>query len=73
MEYPSVIGREEETAQKGQWNTIHRTLTFCTWAGDTFELLCIENLRKVWRVRLLDRTTEASMPICAHAKNGMTS
>ena len=30
--------------QKGQWNTLHRTPIFYTWAGDTFELLCVEHL-----------------------------
>ena len=33
--------------QKGQWNALHRTPTFYTWAGDTFELLCIEHLQQI--------------------------
>ncbi len=34
-------------AHKGQWNSIHRTPVFYTWAGDTFELLCIEHLSQI--------------------------
>ncbi len=44
--------------QKGQWNTIHRTPTFYTWAGDTFELLCIEHLPQIQnalRIASVDR------------------
>lgn len=33
--------------QKGQWNALHRTPTFYTWAGNTFELLCIEHLQQL--------------------------
>ena len=39
-----ILGKQ---VQKGQWNTIHRTPTFYTWAGDTFELLCIEHLPQI--------------------------
>lgn len=28
----------------GGWNAIHGTSSFYSWAGDTFELLCIEHL-----------------------------
>lgn len=31
----------------GGWNTIHGTASFYSWAGDTFELLCIEHLPKI--------------------------
>ena len=34
-------------AKKGVWNSIHGTPTFYTWAGDTFELLCIEHLPRI--------------------------
>lgn len=30
--------------QAGKWNSIHGTPAFYTWAGDSFELLCIEHL-----------------------------
>ncbi len=33
--------------KKGMWNTIHRTPTFYTWAGGTFELLCIVHLQQL--------------------------
>lgn len=39
-----ILGKQ---VQKGQWNTIHRTPIFYTWAGDTFELLCIEHLPQI--------------------------
>ena len=39
-----ILGKQP---QKGQWNTTHRTPIFYTWAGDTFELLCIEHLRQI--------------------------
>ena len=35
---------EGKQVRAGLWNTVHRTPTFYTWAGDTFELLCIEHL-----------------------------
>lgn len=31
----------------GGWNATHGTATFYTWAGDTFELLCIEHLPQI--------------------------
>ena len=34
-------------AKPGGWNAIHGTASFYTWAGDTFELLCIEHLRNM--------------------------
>ena len=34
-------------AKKGIWNSIHGTPTFYTWAGDTFELLCVEHLPQI--------------------------
>lgn len=35
------LGRQ---IRKGQWNVTHGTPMFYTWAGETFELLCIEHL-----------------------------
>ena len=46
-------------AKKGVWNSIHGTPTFYTWAGDTFELLCIEHLYRIQdslRIASIDRT-----------------
>lgn len=31
----------------GNWRTLQRTPSFYTWAGNTFELLCIEHLRQI--------------------------
>lgn len=31
----------------GGWSAIHGTAAFYTWAGDTFELLCIEHMRNL--------------------------
>lgn len=31
----------------GNWRTIQRTPTFYTWAGNTFEMLCIEHLAQI--------------------------
>lgn len=31
----------------GNWRTIQRTPTFYTWAGNTFEMLCIEHLPQI--------------------------
>lgn len=31
----------------GNWRTIQRTPTFYTWAGNTFEMLCIEHLEQI--------------------------
>jgi len=45
-------------ARQGLWNTIHRTPVFYTWAGDTFELLCIEHLPQLQtalRIASIDR------------------
>ncbi len=50
-----ILGKQPH---KGQWNTINRTPTFYTWAGDTFELLCIEHLpqiQKALRIASIDR------------------
>ncbi|MBQ7691508.1 MAG: ATP-binding protein [Muribaculaceae bacterium] len=48
----------KQTIQKRMWSSIHRTPTFYTWAGDTFELLCIEHqqqLQNALRVASIDR------------------
>lgn len=37
----------DKQVKKGQWNAIHGTPVFYTWAGETFELLCIEHLPKI--------------------------
>ena len=45
-------------AKKGQWNSLHRTPAFYTWAGDTFELLCVEHLpqlQSALRIVSIDR------------------
>lgn len=50
-----ILGKQP---QKGQWNSIHRTPVFYTWAGDTFELLCIEHLPQIpnaLRIASVDR------------------
>lgn len=50
-----VLGKQPH---KGQWNSIHRTPVFYTWAGDTFELLCIEHLPQIQnalRIASIDR------------------
>lgn len=50
-----ILGKQP---QKGQWNSIHRTPVFYTWAGDTFELLCIEHLPQIQnalRIASVDR------------------
>ncbi len=31
----------------GNWRTVQRTPTFYTWAGNTFEMLCIEHLQQM--------------------------
>ena len=31
----------------GNWRTLQRTPTFYTWAGNTFEMLCIEHLQQI--------------------------
>ena len=49
---------ESKQTKKGIWNSIHRTPAFYTWAGDTFELLCIEHLPQIQdslRVSSVDR------------------
>lgn len=50
-----ILGKQP---QKGLWNTTHRTPIFYTWAGDTFELLCIEHLPQIQnalRIASIDR------------------
>lgn len=49
---------ETKQTKKGQWNSIHGTPTFYTWAGETFELLCIEHLEQIQdalRIASVDR------------------
>jgi len=37
----------------GRWNSIQRSATFYTWAGDTFELLCFEHLDQMQKALVL--------------------
>lgn len=49
---------QDKQGKAGMWNSIHGTPTFYTWAGDTFELLCIEHLSKIQetlRIASIDR------------------
>ena len=49
---------QDKQGKAGMWNSIHGTPTFYTWAGDTFELLCIEHLpqiQNVLRIASIDR------------------
>ncbi len=39
-----IFGKQ---VKSGGWNAIHGTSSFYTWAGDTFELLCIEHLQNM--------------------------
>ena len=42
----------------GLWGTLHRTPVFNTWAGDTFELLCVQHLnilQNTLRIPSVDR------------------
>ena len=55
-----------KNVSKGRWNTIHGTPLFYTWAGDTFELLCIEHLRQI--LYALHIPT-ADRNYCWHGKN----
>ena len=66
--------------QKGQWNTTHRTPIFYTWAGDTFELLCIEHLPQIQnalRIASIDRnycwSTRGDERLRVGATAGMSS
>ena len=48
----------DKQVKKGQWNAIHGTPVFYTWAGETFELLCIEHLPRIQdalRIASIDR------------------
>lgn len=38
---------QDKQTKKGMWNSLHGTPTFYTWAGDTFELLCIEHIHQL--------------------------
>ena len=45
-------------AKRGLWNSIHGTPVFYTWAGETFELLCVEHLHSIQealRIASIDR------------------
>ena len=49
---------QDKQPKPGLWNAIHGTPTFYTWAGDTFELLCIEHLPRIQealRIASIDR------------------
>lgn len=45
---------QNKQPKKGMWNSVHGTPLFYTWAGETFELLCIEHLPQIQdRLRIL--------------------
>jgi len=44
--------------RRGSWNAIHGTPTFYTWAGDTFELLCIEHLPQITEALRINGTNK---------------
>lgn len=49
---------QNKQAKSGNWNAINGTAQFHTWAGDTFELLCIEHLPQIQealRIHSIDR------------------
>ena len=49
---------EGTQVRTGLWSTMHRTPIYNTWAGNTFELLCIEHLSKIQdtlRIASVDR------------------
>lgn len=44
--------------KRGNWNSVNGTAVFNTWAGDTFELLCIEHMAQMQdalRIHSIDR------------------
>lgn len=50
---------QDKQVKKGQWNSLHGTPAFYTWAGETFELLCIEHLPRIQdalRIASIDRS-----------------
>ena len=72
-----IMGKQP---QKGQWNTTHRTPIFYTWAGDTFELLCIQHLPQIQnalRIASIDRnycwSTRGDERLRVGATAGMSS
>lgn len=49
---------QNKQPKKGMWNSVHGTPLFYTWAGETFELLCIEHLQQIQdslRILSIDR------------------
>lgn len=49
---------QNKQQKKGMWNSVHGTPLFYTWAGETFELLCIEHLPQIQdslRILSIDR------------------
>ena len=56
----------------GNWRTIQRTQTFYTWAGNTFEMLCIEHLSQI-KDKLRIATINRNYCWRGTAPNGNTS
>lgn len=56
----------------GKWRTIQRTPTFYTWAGNTFEMLCIEHLAQI-KDKLRIATINRNYCWKGTAPNGSTS
>lgn len=56
----------------GNWRTIQRTPTFYTWAGNTFEMLCIEHLSQM-KDKLRIATINRNYCWRGTAPNGNTS
>ena len=56
----------------GNWRTIQRTPTFYTWAGNTFEMLCIEHLSQI-KDKLRIATINRNYCWRGTAPNGNTS
>lgn len=48
-----LSAEKKKCAEAGNWRSIGRTPIFYTWAGNTFELLCIEHLPMMRDKRVL--------------------
>lgn len=50
---------DTKQVKRGKWNSIHGTPTFYSWAGETYELLCIEHIEQIQnalRIPSIDRS-----------------
>jgi len=56
----------------GNWRSIQRTPTFCSWAGNTFEMLCIEHLPQI-KDKLRIATINRNYCWSGQAPNGKSS